>query len=146
MPSQLSERILEQYWKLGDFAESLGHFQGFLTIAANHLVNDDAVSAGNAMLGAIAWMEFALEDLDNGVEGYRYKEYRTLSWINNMWPSDGEEYELTMEKIIFQMLLADPPEVMMFVGIADAYRQSIWNREFDENLYGTLAKAFALWG
>jgi len=52
------------------------------------------------------------------------------------------EYELTMEHILAVMMDAIPPEIEQFVGIMDAYRQAIWNIDFNQKYYASLAKRF----
>lgn len=54
--------------------------------------------------------------------------------------------EIDMAMIIIAMLAANPDEVQYFVGLVDAYRQSIWNRPFNQELYAALARGFAIWG
>jgi len=57
----------------------------------------------------------------------------------------GGEYELTMDKMINTMLMADPSEVTYFIGLVDAYRQSIWNAPFNKEFYSALARGFMQW-
>lgn len=54
-------------------------------------------------------------------------------------------YELTMDAILSTMLSADPTQVEYFVGLVDAYRQSIWNRPFDKDFFAALARGFMEW-
>lgn len=53
--------------------------------------------------------------------------------------------EVDMSAIILAMLSANPEQVEYFVGLVDAYRQSIWNRPFDKEFFATLARGFMLW-
>ncbi len=53
-----------------------------------------------------------------------------------------EPYELTMDAIINVMLTAEPAQVEYFVGLVDAYRQSIWNKPFNEDFFAALARGF----
>jgi len=59
---------------------------------------------------------------------------------------DGEAYELTMDDLINVMLQANPEQVKYFVGLVDAYRQSLWNQPFNEELFAALARGFEQWG
>lgn len=57
----------------------------------------------------------------------------------------GGSYELSMDDIINTMLVADPDEVQYFIGLVDAYRQSIWNRPFNKEFFAALARGFMEW-
>lgn len=52
---------------------------------------------------------------------------------------------VNMASILLAMLAAKQPELMSFVGIVDAYRQSIWNQPFNQEYYAALARGFTLW-
>lgn len=53
---------------------------------------------------------------------------------------------LDMSELIGVMLLANPSEIEYFVGLSDAYRQSIWNRPFNQEMFAALARGFEEWG
>lgn len=55
---------------------------------------------------------------------------------------DAEPYELTMDDILSVMVTAEPEQVNYFVGLVDAYRQSIWNKPFNEEFFAALARGF----
>lgn len=57
----------------------------------------------------------------------------------------GEPYDLTMADILSAMVKADPDEVMYFVGLVDAYRQSIWGQPFNQEFFAALARGFEQW-
>jgi len=57
----------------------------------------------------------------------------------------AEPYELTMDDLIQTMLVADPNQVEYFIGLVDAYRQSVWNRPFNQEFFAALARGFELW-
>lgn len=66
--------------------------------------------------------------------------------LRALWEYDNEPAgELTMDAILNTMLVADPDEVMRFVGLVDAYRQSIWNQPFNQEMYAALARGFMEW-
>lgn len=68
-----------------------------------------------------------------------------LEWIDDNWPSEPEPPELTMDAILSTMLAADPKQVEYFVGIVDAYRQSVWNRPFNQEFFTALGRGFMQW-
>ncbi len=47
-----------------------------------------------------------------------------------------------MAAIINAMLAATPEEVTYFIGVADAFRQSIWDKPFNKEFYAALARGF----
>ena len=59
--------------------------------------------------------------------------------------SSVEPAAVTMAAMINAMLLATPSEVQYFVGLVDAFRQSIWNKPFNEDFFAALARGFERW-
>jgi len=75
-----------------------------------------------------------------------YGAYYSLLCENIYWGHyDIETGELDMASILSTMLTATPPQVTNFVGLVDAYRQSIWNNPFNREYYAALARGFTLW-
>jgi len=61
------------------------------------------------------------------------------AWIEGT--ADGGE-EFTMDLLLSTMVGATPEQVMYFIGLADAYRQSIWNKPFNVEYFAALARGF----
>lgn len=59
---------------------------------------------------------------------------------------DALEPTITMEQILAAMVAATPDDVMDFIGLVDAYRQSVWNRPFDSEFFASMARSFEQWG
>ncbi len=57
----------------------------------------------------------------------------------------AEDIEFDMESILEAMLVADPDEVLKFIGLVDAFRNSVWTRPFNQELYAALSKGFQKW-
>lgn len=53
---------------------------------------------------------------------------------------------IDMSAIIQAMLVANSDEIEYFVGLSDAFRQSIWNRPFNQEMFAALARGFQEWG
>lgn len=68
------------------------------------------------------------------------QSYYYESWY---WASQGGA--ITMDDILTTMLGANPNQVTNFVGLVDAYRQSIWNQPFNAEYYAALARGFMVW-
>jgi len=50
--------------------------------------------------------------------------------------------EVTMDSLLSAMVTATDPQLMNFIGLVDAYRQSLWNKPFNAELFAALAKGF----
>lgn len=53
--------------------------------------------------------------------------------------------DINMGLILSTMLTATPDEVEYFIGLVDAYRSSIWQRPFNQDMYAALARGFKIW-
>jgi len=67
--------------------------------------------------------------------------YESWYWANKDIPSADP----TMQQIINAMFLANPTQVTSFVGLMDAYRQSIWNAPFNAEMWAAVARGFMQW-
>lgn len=68
---------------------------------------------------------------------------KVLYQMYDIITGDGEEF--SMDVLLNTMLQADPSQVTYFVGLVDAYRQSIWNKPFNKEYYAALARGFQEW-
>ncbi len=53
--------------------------------------------------------------------------------------------DIDMDAILSAMVVADGGQLQYFIGIVDAYRQSIWNKPFNEEFFAALARGFEQW-
>lgn len=67
--------------------------------------------------------------------------YESIYWA----AQSGNGAGVDMAAIINAMLEATPYQIEYFIGIVDAYRQSIWNRPFNREFYAALARGFEEW-
>jgi len=88
-----------------------------------------------------AYMSYALTYTSGGVTKY----YLINALMQLPEYTQTPAYELTMASLLTTMLSADPSEVLYFVGLVDAYRQSVWNRPFNQEFYAALARGFMEW-
>ena len=63
---------------------------------------------------------------------YRNSLIGVFNWIDDNWPTDGDEYELTMDKILAAMWDSDRLRNFLFINYIDAMRAGIWNTEIYE--------------
>jgi len=94
----------------------------------------DAVSA------VIAALRQALGDYSSTT--YTYHLYNCLkrSWEYTI--KDPPEAEVTMDAILSVMVTATDSQLMNFIGLVDAYRQSLWNKDFNAEYFAALARGF----
>lgn len=62
-------------------------------------------------------------------------------WSSQEPAGDG----VSLDAILNAMLTATPEQITHFVGIVDAFRQSIWNKPFNKEYFAALAKGFQEW-
>ena len=100
------------------------------------------------------WTLFAVDKLDTtpedivgyfiwGANGFDSMIPLAFKYLKNA--IDDIVTEVTMDGILSAMLGANPDQVEYFVGLVDAYRQSIWNRPFNKDFYAALARGFMQW-
>lgn len=87
--------------------------------------------------------------LHKGYYGWNGATFPLISALNRdkacPFITEAPEYEFTMGKLINTMLTAMPDEVTYFVGLVDAYRQSVWNQPFNQEFFAGLARGFEQW-
>lgn len=57
--------------------------------------------------------------------GVKGKTYQSLDWIDDNWPTDGDEYVLTMAAILDAMWDAKGGQPLTFINYVDAMRGSV---------------------
>lgn len=111
-------------------------------LAANALywAGADLISYGIPVAGAYlqdASVYLDLSSIKMGAVGpYHLNNWY---WLDNRWPPEAE---VTMSSIIYSMLTATPDEVMYFTGLVDAYRQNVWNKEYNQEFFAAIARGF----
>lgn len=94
----------------------------------------------------------AIEDLIKGLSdtntaaGYAGYGYDPFAYVGPWWYYFTNCIAgLDMDSLLNVMLEADPKQVEYFVGLVDAYRQSIWNKPFNSEFFAALARGFEQW-
>ncbi|GAH58391.1 unnamed protein product [marine sediment metagenome] len=84
---------------------------------------------------------------DNDIWRYSLNSvYKSVTAESIYWAAQqGGADIIDMDAILSIMLSANPEQVEYFVGLVDAYRQSIWNRPFNKDFYAALARGFMIW-
>lgn len=74
--------------------------------------------------------------------GVKGKTYQSLDWIDDNWPADGDEYELTMSKILDALWDAEPHQCLLFVPMIDAMRGAISEKTVTEQWMSNALRHF----
>jgi len=101
---------------------------------ATHLTAEGNPNSGATLLIALGWLQKWENQVSNGTDNFRYALTDVFLWINDNWPANGngEEYELTMEKILDAVWDSDKLRWFHFINYIDAMRAGIWNTEIYE--------------
>lgn len=91
----------------------------------------------------------AIEDILKGLSdtnvaaGYAGYGYTPFDYVGPWWwYFTNCVGALDMSAILNAMLAAEPDEVNYFIGLVDAYRQSIWVKPFNQEYFAALARGF----
>jgi len=118
----------QYFYDAGDFAES-EYWPG----------------VASSLRNAAIYMERAAKHFKTGEPDLYTTMYSSMHWIDNNWPSNGNGYELTMQKIIDTMWESNPLEAFFFVNYIDGMRASIWNLEIQETHLRDIYTHFLSW-
>lgn len=147
MPYTFEQLIAELHTGFGN---SYSHLLDGITYgqsAGEYLFLEDYPNAILYTLLASDSVGAAVEDIIlRGDYGYGDPTYLIPTALDPAmaFPELGDN-DLTMGRILSVMLQADPSEVLYFIGLVDAYRQSVWNQPFNKEYYAALARGFREW-
>ncbi len=80
---------------------------------------------------SMRWYVGKLRDkYSTAVGSYRIRLINTLQWINDNWPTDGVEYELTAKKICEAWAANGFQDRAVTIAFIDRMRQLIWDEPF----------------
>ena len=96
----------------------------------------------------------AIEDILHGLSdtnvaaGYAGYGYAPFDYVGPWWwyfTNCIEVPELTMDSILSTMLTATPDQILYFIGLVDAFRNSVWTRPFNQEFFASLSRGFQQW-
>lgn len=119
-------------WQLDTFLEPLKEWFQDARWTHNYF-NADWREHVSSMVTTVMYM---LSYLTHGNQ-FGYHPYRVPYYFENCVGGD-----LDMDTLINTMLTATPAQITYFVGLVDAYRQSIFNKPFNEDFFAALARGF----
>jgi len=80
---------------------------------------------------SMRWYVGKLRDkYSTAIGSYRIRLINTLQWINDNWPTDGVEYELTAKKICEAWAANGFQDRAVTIAFIDRMRQLIWDEPF----------------
>jgi len=144
MPAQLDTRnsaLWAGYNTLGSRILTLRNY----CYALATQIGDENFTAAETVLNNMGdyWGSYVKPALcDSG--GIKGLTYSPLDWISDNWPTDGDEYELTMQKMLDEIWDATPLEIFFFINYIDAMRAAIWNKEISEEKLHELYRHFSI--
>jgi len=111
--------------------------------AGGYIGSQDWPQAQTAMTDASNYFgyfaKYLLQD-DVFYKGFSRDWRDALYWINDNWPTGAAE--ITMDDILSAMVTATDSQLMNFIGLVDAFRQSLWNKSFNAEYFAALARGF----
>lgn len=132
MPQPLTSYITNWRSDYIDVTNNLWSMGSYLMNAGNALKVENFTAAGDNLNNAKDSAHAAAMAFQMGGNNIYDDMYDALHWIDVNWPSNGEEFELTMDKILDAMWDSDKLRNFHFVNFIDAMRASIWNTEIYE--------------
>lgn len=131
MPAALKNFI---DWGYNDGGTALAHLlnaRNHLYYAGDNIAAENWPDAKTELYNAAddfgLFGKYLLQD-DIWYESLRRDWKDALYWINDNWPTDGDEYVLTMSKIMDAMWDAKPHQCLLFIPMIDAMRGAIQNK------------------
>ncbi|MBA7618123.1 hypothetical protein ES703_25444 [subsurface metagenome] len=128
-----ADTIYAAFW---NWRTKMGEASGSLGMAAYYLGIRNWVASADCL-------QEAADDFYS-MRSYMYSLgvafHDSFDWMENNWAGLIE-----MEDIIDAMSAASPVEITYFVGIEDAFRQSIWNQPYEHEFFAALGRAFTRW-
>jgi len=114
--------------------------------SATAFVGGDDHLALSHLINSTQGIIYAVKDIidyDSGDPDQSYF-FESIYWASRSG-LDADPVEVTMDDLINTMLTADPAQVEYFIGLVDAYRQSLWTRPFNQEFFAALGRGFATW-
>lgn len=139
MPAALDD-IIELAWYRYNAAYSQGTLlHNGLELTAGYIYDNNWPNAQTALSYAADRALNFREYMTTRYSSQNYYVIDAMQWISDNWPAAAE---ITMNDIIYAMLTATPYEVNYFVGLVDAFRQSIWNKPYNQEFFAALGRGF----
>ena len=145
MPAELDDLLA---WCFYPYKNSYGYFTSLhngLDLAGGYLYDNDYQRAGNSLIYAADQSLNLRETMTTYYAAWSFRLLDVLYWIADNWPSAQPPPEITMANIISAMFSASNEELRDFIGLTDAYRQSLWNKPFNREYWAAIARGFEIW-
>jgi len=107
----------------------------------------DDHEAIDSLMDAVYHNNQAVEDgLASSYYGYNGATNIIPTALDLLLPYEPPDpYVLTMRAILDEMFTASNKELLQFIALVDAYRQSHWNKPFNIEYWAAVARGFEIW-
>lgn len=117
--------------------------QTYIDAANNEATGEDWEQSIRYCTTAIVWLRNTVRNLgDYFTLGVEQSHLMASIYYASKVP---EAPSISLSSIIMAMYEATPTEITSFIGLVDAFRQSIWNRPFNREYFAELARGFEAW-
>ena len=142
MPEPLTQHNLDIWIAYNTLSASMNSWRNtFYSLGDAILANNWAQAQTECYQLGDEFSTLVRADLcDSG--GVKGKTYQSLDWIDDNWPADGDEYELTMSKILDALWDAEPHQCLLFVPMIDAMRGAISEKTVTEQWMSNALRHF----
>lgn len=130
MPTALYDKILEQRAQLLTIKTHINNFYNDMYNLAGQLEGEGCPNSAQSVYNACVHLLEWRDQISDGTDNFRYALTDALLWINDNWPTDGDEYVLTAIKICEAWAVNDFEERALTIAYIDRMRQLIWDEPF----------------
>lgn len=142
MPEPLTSKI--DNWRI-----VYSHIYSDIYNACNHFDNTAEQIEAENWAGAAIQLSMASDYLRDVSKHFRYgtpdlyrKMYSAMDWIDDNWPTDNGNGEVTMSAILDAMWNAEPHQCLLFIPMIDAMRGSIQEKTVSTEWMGNALRHF----
>lgn len=132
MPAPLTGYINTWRGNYSDISNALWSMGSYLKNAGDALAVSNFPAAGANLVNAQGAAHTAALYFNMGADNMYDNMYAAMDWINDNWPSNGAEFELTIDKILEAIWDGDLLRWFHFINYIDSMRAGIWNVEIYE--------------
>lgn len=135
--------VISDLWRLrGDVWGDLAGLDSQLYSAGTKLKAGDTSGAGQNLQNAAGKVWDLKYSLSWSSDSVIISTREGFQLVQSNWP---EPSAVTMASILSAMYEATNTELLHFVGLVDAYRQSLWNKPFNQEFWAAIARGFEQW-
>ncbi len=144
---QLINELWDRYDVANGYRSNLNNARS--AAYAQWAIGDDHDAIEYIIDGMQSTVYYMVAMLAKGFYGHNGSTYALLSALDrtqaNPFITSDDVPAITMQSILDAMVTANPDQTMYFVGLLDAFKQSVWNRPYNKEFFAALARGFMEW-